>query len=128
MVFALLASNKTTKEPVKDNILLYLWYHYIRTINHTLRFTVNKMFKLVITILLFCSQTYCYDKGITFNTYRNCRREVIVAGDGTDSEFLKFHNFTPIQNLIYNNNGNSLKLRFYFQGRADFSVGILFTK
>ncbi|KAL5279374.1 hypothetical protein ACFFRR_003773 [Megaselia abdita] len=82
------------------------------------------MLKFAVTILLFCSQSYCFDKGISFYSYRDCKREVIVAGDGTEAGYLRFQDFLPIQNLTFNKatNGEILNLRFFYQGRADFSV------
>uniref|UniRef100_T1H2B6 Farnesoic acid O-methyl transferase domain-containing protein n=1 Tax=Megaselia scalaris TaxID=36166 RepID=T1H2B6_MEGSC len=82
------------------------------------------MLKLLIIFHLFYAQSFCFDKGISFYSYRNCEREVIVEGDGSESGYMRFQNFIPIANLSYNkaNNGEILSLRFYFQGRADFSV------
>lgn len=82
------------------------------------------MLKSATTLLLLCSQTYCFDKGISFYRYKDCNREVIVAGDGTEAGYLRFQSFLPIQNLTFNraSDGEILHMSFFFQGRADFSV------
>lgn len=84
----------------------------------------SEMLKFATILLLLCSQTYCFDKGISFYKYRDCNREVIVAGDGTEAGYLRFNNFLPIQNLTFNSasDGEILNMSFFFQGRADFSV------
>lgn len=107
------------------NIVAYLDYR--RTYKtHPSNFSGSQlgMLKIAITVFSFCSQILCFDKGISFYTYKDCQREVIVAGDGTDTGYLRFQNFLPIENLTYNgaSDGEILSLRFFFQGRSDFSV------
>lgn len=78
------------------------------------------MLELAIAVVLISSQTYCFDKGISLSTYKNCKREVLIAGHGNEAGYLMFQDFLPIEELIYN--GELLTLRIFFQGRSDFSV------
>lgn len=82
------------------------------------------MLKLL-SIVLFLNLSFSegYNTAINLNSYRNCKYEVDVHGNGRKS-YTEFENFISIENFK-NRNNDLIRLSFYFQGRADFSVALL---
>lgn len=86
-----------------------------------------KMWKFISLVLLSYLQiSNCYRKSITLNEYSKCRKETLVdPGVGYVSTFMKFQKFVPLNSLFYGNDTRETRIKFYFQARSHFGLGLL---
>lgn len=83
------------------------------------------MLKLLSAVLLInLSSLYGFDTNIDLDWYRNCYKEIVVH-QNVSGKYSDFEEFFLIQNVSTAISDSKVAIRFYFQGRADFSVALL---
>uniref|UniRef100_T1GF02 Uncharacterized protein n=1 Tax=Megaselia scalaris TaxID=36166 RepID=T1GF02_MEGSC len=85
------------------------------------------MWKLITLVFFtYLQLSNCYNKWISLRDYSQCEKESIIGpGSKYLSTYMRFQEFLPINSLVYGNDSQETRIKFYFQGRSHFGVAFL---
>lgn len=83
---------------------------------------MNYSIVFVSIFMLFVQKSFQYDKRITCNNYSSCKKQFYFIGQPSGKNPPDHTNFIPISSLVHGVTSDTVRVRFYFQGKSDFHV------